>query len=88
MSTIIPLKSTRYDKMAVGYVAVHCDTGKELHVFERINDIRKVKEVQIVMGLYDIICKLETDNTKELEDAVMRIRKIPHVQTTMTLLVI
>ena len=74
--------------MVAGYVAVHCDTGKELHVFERISDIRKVKEVQIVLGLYDVICKLETSNTKELEEAVMKIRKIPHVQTTMTLLVI
>jgi len=73
--------------MAVGYVAVHCDAGKELHVFERITDIRKVREANIVIGLYDIICKVETDSTKELEDAVMRIRKIPHVQTTMTLLV-
>jgi DNA-binding Lrp family transcriptional regulator len=74
--------------LALGYVAVHCDTGKELHVFERISDIRKVKEVQIVLGLYDVICKLETSSTKELEEAVMKIRKIPHVQTTMTLLVI
>jgi DNA-binding Lrp family transcriptional regulator len=74
--------------MAIGYVAVHCDTGKELHVFDRIVDIRKVREANIVMGLYDIICKLETSTTKELEDMVMKIRKIPHVQTTMTLIVI
>ncbi len=73
--------------MTIGYVAVHCDTGKELHVFDRITAIRKVKEANIVLGLYDIICKLETDSTKELEDAVLRIRKIPHVQTTLTLLV-
>ena len=71
----------------MGYVAVHCDTGKELHVFDRIRDIRKVREINIVLGLYDIVCKLETDTTKELEDMVMKIRKIPHVQTTMTLLV-
>ena len=74
--------------MVLGYVAVHCDTGKELHVFDRIMGIRKVREANIVMGLYDIMCKLETDSTQELENMIMKIRKIPHVQTTMTLLVI
>lgn len=73
--------------MTVGYVAVHCDTGREWHVFDRVTQTPHVKEANIVLGLYDIICKLETSDTKELENAVMKIRKIPHVQTTMTLIV-
>lgn len=74
--------------MTIGYVAVHCDMGWELDVFDRITQTSHVKEGSIVLGLYDIICKLETTSTKELENAVMGIRKIPHVQTTMTLIVI
>lgn len=73
--------------MTVGYVAIHCDTGRETHVFDKVMQIPPVKEANIVLGLYDIICKLETGTTKELENAVMMIRKIPHVQTTMTLIV-
>ena len=73
--------------MTIGYVAVHCDTGRELYVFDRITQISHTKEANIVLGLYDIICKLETSSTKELEETVMRIRKISHVQTTMTLIV-
>jgi DNA-binding Lrp family transcriptional regulator len=73
--------------MTTGYVAVHCDTGRELHVFDRIIQMSHVKEANIVLGLYDIICKLETSSTKELEETVMKIRKISHVQTTMTLIV-
>ncbi|MDE1726474.1 MAG: Lrp/AsnC ligand binding domain-containing protein [Thaumarchaeota archaeon] len=74
--------------MTVGYVAIHCDTGRELYVYERIVGTHGVKEASIVMGLYDIMCKIEAGTTKDLEDAVMKIRKISHVQTTMTLLVL
>jgi len=73
--------------MTIGYVAIHCDTGRETHVFDKVMEIPHVKEANIVLGLYDVICKLETGNTKELENAVMMIRKIRHVQTTMTLIV-
>ncbi|MDE1826876.1 MAG: Lrp/AsnC ligand binding domain-containing protein [Thaumarchaeota archaeon] len=73
--------------MTIGYVAIHCDTGREVYVYERIVDISNVKEASIVMGLYDIMCKIEAGTTKELEDTVMKVRKISHVQTTMTLLV-
>ena len=71
-----------------GYVAIHCDVGREMQTYERIVDTPNVKEASIVMGLYDIVCKIETSTTKELENIVMKIRKIPHVQTTMTLLVL
>lgn len=74
--------------MTIGYVAIHCDTGREVYVYERIVDISNVKEASIVMGLYDIMCKIEVGTTKELEDTVMKVRKISHVQTTMTLLVL
>ena len=73
--------------MTIGYVAIHCDTGRETHVFDKVMEIPHVKEANIVLGLYDVICKLETSSTKELENAVMMIRKIHHVQTTMTLIV-
>ncbi|NHI03767.1 hypothetical protein DYY67_0837 [Candidatus Nitrosotalea sp. TS] len=74
--------------MTIGYVAIHCDTGREVYVYERIADISNVKEASIVMGLYDIMCKIEAGTTKELEGTVMKVRKISHVQTTMTLLVL
>ena len=74
--------------MTTGYVAIHCDVGKEVHTYERIVGTQHVREASIVMGLYDIVCKIEASTTKELEKTVMEIRRIPHVQTTMTLLVL
>lgn len=73
--------------MTIGYVAIHCDAGREIQVFEKVQQTPHVKEASIVLGLYDVLCKLETGSTKELENTVMMLRKIPHVQTTMTLIV-
>ncbi|HKU33027.1 MAG TPA: Lrp/AsnC ligand binding domain-containing protein [Candidatus Nitrosotalea sp.] len=74
--------------MTIGYVAIHCDVGREVQTYERIVTTPHVREASIVMGLYDIVCKIEANTTKELESTVMQIRKIPHVLTTMTLLVL
>lgn len=72
--------------MAIGYVAIHCDAGWEVMTYERIVSTHNVREASIVMGIYDIVCKIDAKTTKDLENAVMQIRKIPHVRTTMTLL--
>jgi DNA-binding Lrp family transcriptional regulator len=75
--------------MSKSYVAIHCDIGHELDVIHNLKKISKVKEVQGVLGLYDVICKVEADNTQELENIIItKIRRIKHVQTTMTLLVV
>ena len=73
--------------MTIGFVAIHCDLGRESYVLDRVLQTPHVKEATIVLGLYDIICKLETSSSKELEDTVMKIRKISHVLTSMTLIV-
>ncbi len=73
--------------MTVGYVAIHCDTGRETQVYNKVLQTPGIKEVDIVLGLYDMICKVETNSTKDLENTVMVLRKIPHVLTTMTLIV-
>ena len=73
--------------MTLGYVAIHCDMGRELQTYEHLRQTPHVREASIVTGIYDIVCKIETSTTAELERTIMQIRKIPHVQTTMTLLV-
>lgn len=74
--------------ITIGYVAIHCDIGREVQTYERLVSTPHVKEASIVLGVYDIMCKIEAGTTKELETTVMQIRKIPHVRTTMTLLVL
>ncbi|MBI1829492.1 MAG: Lrp/AsnC ligand binding domain-containing protein [Thaumarchaeota archaeon] len=74
--------------MSESYVAIHCDVGHELDVIHNLKKVSKINEIQGVLGLYDVICKVEADNTQELENIIItKIRKIRHVQTTMSLLV-
>ena len=73
---------------AQAYVVFHTDSGKEILVAKNFNKIPEVKEVDVVLGYYDVIGKVETSSHKELEKIVTRdIRKIENVQSSMTLIV-
>jgi len=71
------------------YDAIHCETGKESQVIRSIMEIKGVKEVIGVLGLYDVIAKIEAQDSVFLEQIITKyVRKVPHVLTTMTLIVI
>ena len=75
--------------MTKAFVAIHCETGKESQVIRRIMEIKGVKEVIGVLGLYDVIAKIEAQDSVFLEQIITKyVRKVPHVLTTMTLIVI
>ena len=70
------------------YVVFHTDRGKEFLVARDFNKIPEIKDVDVVLGYYDVIGKVETSSHKELEKIVTRyIRKIENVQSSMTLVV-
>lgn len=73
---------------AQAYVVFHTDRGKEILVARDFNRIPEVKEVDVVLGYYDVIGRIEAPNHKELEKLVTKdIRKIGNVQSSMTLIV-
>ncbi len=73
---------------AQAYVVFHTDRGKEILVAKNFNKIPEVKEVDVVLGYYDVIGKIETSSHKELEKIVTKdVRKIGNVQSSMTLMV-
>ena len=75
--------------MTKAFVAIHCETGKESQVIRSIMEIKDVKEVIGVLGLYDVIAKIEAQDSVILEQIITKyVRKVPHVLTTMTLIVI
>ena len=68
------------------YIVIHSDKGEEYNVLKNLSHISEVKEADVVFGLYDIICKIETSEYKLLENIITKvIRKLPHIRTTMTL---
>ena len=74
---------------AQAYVVIHCDKGEEYQTLRNLSHISEVKEVDVVFGYYDVICKIETSNNKTMEHIITKaIRKLPHIKTSMTLNVI
>ena len=75
--------------MSKAFVAIHCETGKENPIIRKLMEIKGVSEVTGTLGLYDIIVKVEASDSMTLEKIITKeVRRIPHVLTTMTLMVI
>ena len=75
--------------MNKAFVAIHCETGKENPIIRKLMEIKGISEVTGTLGLYDIIAKVEAADSRELETIItQKVRKIPNVLTTMTLMVI
>ena len=74
---------------AKAYVIIHCDKGKEYPTLKNLSYIPEVKEADIVFGLYDVICKIETFDVKTLESIITKsIRSLPHIGSSTTLNII
>ena len=63
--------------------------GTEKSVIAKLKTINSVKEVIHVWGSYDILVKLEGNNSDDLKNIVTsQIRKISDISTSLTLTVI
>ena len=75
--------------MSKAFVAIHCETGKESQVIRKLDEIKGIKNVTGVLGLYDVIVEVESSDSMTLEKVVTGyIRKVPYVLSTMTLIVV
>ena len=75
--------------MTKAHVLLNCDMGSEESVIEELKSIIGVKEVHGIFGAYDIIASLETKTVDDLRQLIaFKIRKIPNVRSTLTLMTI
>jgi len=73
--------------MKITYVLINCDPGFEKEIIESLKHMDYVKEVRGTFGIYDIIAKIEDlEGIKVKEIITMKIRKLPHVRSTLTLI--
>jgi DNA-binding Lrp family transcriptional regulator len=70
---------------AFGYVLIKCDTGYENEIISKLIKLSKVSEARGVFGEYDIFVKLDAKSEEKIEEAIAKIRKIPHITFTNTL---
>jgi len=75
--------------MPSAYVLINCDLGSEESIIKEIKALEGVKEVKGTYGVYDVIAKVESDNMEALKDTITwKIRRMPKVRSTVTLIVI
>jgi len=70
------------------YVLLSVDSAKENEIHEALMDFNQIKEVRILFGEWDMICKVEADNPDALATFVMEhIRPLPGITLTSTMIV-
>ncbi len=75
--------------MPEAIVLINTDIGAEEEVLNQLMSIEGVKEAYMVYGVYDIVAKIAVDNTEKLKEIVSsKIRKIPKVRSTLTMLIV
>ena len=75
--------------METAYVLLSCDLGSEMNVIEELKRIDSVTEVHGTFGAYDIIVKVGNPDRERLRETIIyKIRKLRHVRSTLTLMVI
>jgi DNA-binding Lrp family transcriptional regulator len=72
--------------MAKSYILMNGETGFEVEVIASLKKIKGITEVHGILGLYDIIAKIELESEEKIRETITKvIRKIPKIQSTLTL---
>jgi len=72
--------------MVIAYVLINCVLGYEGQIIEDLKHLSDVKEAHVTFGAYDILAKVESDQTNTLRETITwKIRKIDGVKSTLTL---
>ncbi|MCS7385213.1 MAG: Lrp/AsnC ligand binding domain-containing protein [archaeon GB-1867-005] len=75
--------------MALAYVLINAETGTEGELLDELMNIEGVEEAYIVYGVYDIITKIRAEDMDKLKEIISwRIRRLPKVRSTLTMMVV
>ncbi|OCC16082.1 Transcriptional regulator, AsnC family [Dissulfuribacter thermophilus] len=67
------------------YILINTQIGKTTEVVKELSEMKEVKKLDIIMGPYDIIAEVETDNHDTLSRIVInRMQRIDAINHTMT----
>jgi DNA-binding Lrp family transcriptional regulator len=75
--------------LVTAYVTISSELGSEDDIRKELSSIEGVRETHVVYGVYDIVAVVEAESSEELNQIVFnKIRKINHVKSTLTLIVV
>ena len=73
--------------MATAYVLINCELGSEESVISELKSMDDVVEVHGTFGAYDILAKVESELVEKLRETITwKVRKIPKIRSTLTLM--
>ncbi|HIP65751.1 MAG TPA: Lrp/AsnC family transcriptional regulator [Pyrodictium sp.] len=75
--------------MPTAIILINTEVGADEEIFEKLKNIPEVKQVYMVYGLYDIVAIVESEDLNKLRDIVYnRVRSMPKVKSTLTMIVV
>ena len=73
--------------MATAFILINSEIGEENAVMEQLLALPNVKEAHVVYGVYDLIAKIEAEDTESLKRIVTEnLRALENVRSTMTMI--
>jgi DNA-binding Lrp family transcriptional regulator len=81
-------KSVLEKHMAQAFVSIRCDRSQELLVLENLKNIPEVVEADVLVGSFEIICRIIAPSYTIISNIVGKIRKFGNLKSTVTLNVI
>lgn len=78
------LQQPRGGAVGNAFVMITCQTGSGRYIMDELETILGVKKIEGTVGAYDIVAKIETESVGLLRDTISKIRKIPEIRTTTT----
>ncbi|MEM2882428.1 MAG: Lrp/AsnC ligand binding domain-containing protein [Candidatus Bathyarchaeia archaeon] len=70
----------------IAYLLIVAEVGREYDIANRIRGMEGVTEARIVYGEFDIVARLEVPDLSVLDGIVTRMRGIPGIIKTSTLI--
>ena len=75
--------------MPLAFILISVETGSEEEVIQKLKAIDEVRDVYFVLGVFDIIAKVEAPTSQKLKDTITwKIRRIERIRSTQTLMII
>ena len=72
--------------VVLAYVLILAKSGREHDILESLKDFNQVKDARTTLGSWDIVAAVESESMESLYLLVDRIRKLPYVERTSTLI--
>jgi len=72
--------------MITAFVLIQVSSGKERELLSLLRKKEKIKEVYLVIGEYDLICRIVADDLSELERIIEReIRSLANIKAVSSM---